>query len=41
MVRSRALARTLFGEINKADFPLRDTEFTLLGSVWAGAGWRR
>ncbi|MCP2330239.1 hypothetical protein G443_000509 [Actinoalloteichus cyanogriseus DSM 43889] len=41
MVRSRALARTLFGEINSDEVPLRLNEFTLLGSVWAGAGWRR
>jgi hypothetical protein len=41
MVRSRALARTLFGEISNDDFPLRDNEITLLGSVWAGGGWRR
>jgi hypothetical protein len=39
--RSSALASTLFGERSSDGFPLRLNEITLLGWVWAGAGWSR
>jgi hypothetical protein len=39
--RSSALARIVLGDSNNDGFPLWLNAITLLGWVWAGAGWRR